>query len=371
MMTVARRVSMRIRDVRTTRVAVPLDYPLRFATRAVTRRDYSIVEVETDDGLVGIGLTWWHHPALIIERYLAPHLIGADASPISAHWDRMYREVYRERKGGALCAVSAVDIALWDLRGKALGQPVYKLLGHARDRVRCYGSGGYYREGKGLDGLAREMRGFRAAGFRSVKMKFGGLPLAKDLERVRAARQALGHDIELLVDANNAYTSYEAIRAGRALERYHIGWFEEPCWPDDLAGAAAVAQALQVPVTAGELEYTLYGMRDILEAEAADILNPDVMFCGGISEFVRIGQLATTWQVPVTPHAAHDISAHLAAALPNCLAVEYFRPETDAMKDMLLYTATLVPEKGELRLPNRPGLGIELDQQAVARYRVG
>jgi L-alanine-DL-glutamate epimerase-like enolase superfamily enzyme len=214
------------------------------------------------------------------------------------------------------------------------------------------------------------MRSFADAGFQSVKMKFGALPLTQDLDRVRTARKTLGAQRELLVDANNAFTPHQAIRAGRALERFDIGWFEEPCWPDDLAGGAAVAQALDVPITAGELEYTVYGMRDLLDAGAADILNPDVMFCGGISEFLRIAQLAAARHVAVTPHAAHDVSVHLAAALPNCLAVEYFRPETDAMKDMLLYAATLEPARGELRVPNRPGLGIELDRRAVARYRV-
>lgn len=361
---------MKIRNLRTTMVSVPLRQPVSFATRTVRKRDYTVVEVETDEGITGLGLTWWHHPAVIIREYLQQHVVGEDPFCIEKIWDRMYREIYRERKGAAICALSAIDLALWDILGKKLGQPVYRLLGGFRDQVPCYASGGYYREGKGVSDLAKEMSNFVGRGFRAVKMKVGGVGLEKDVERVKAVRNAIGQDVELMVDANNAYSVKQALLAGRQYEKYRVAWLEEPVWPDNVKGSALVAQALDMPIAAGELEYTRYGFRDLVHSAAADILQPDVMFCGGFSEALKIAHLAGAWHLPISPHAAHDFSVHYVAAVANGLSVEYFLRETDAMKEMELFEETLEPKNGFLELPGKPGLGVELSVKALRKYRV-
>ena len=359
---------MRITKVQCTMVSVPLNRPASFATRTVKKRDYTIVEISTDEGIVGVSTIWWHHTAMIIENHLKDLIIGEDPFFIENIWRKIYLELYRERKGAAICAISGVDIALWDIIGKAMKIPLYKLLGGFKSKVHCYASGGYYREGKGLKELAEEMISYVNQGFKAVKMKVGALSIEKDVERVKAVRDAIGPDIDLAIDANNAYTVKEAIKAGKLYGKHNVLWFEEPVWPDDIKGSAKVANFLDMPIASGELEYTRYGFKDIIENRAADILQPDVTFCGGITEFLKIAKMAEAWNIPIAPHAAHDIHVHLVAALPNALTVEYFLKDADIMREMELYKRTIEPKNGYLEVPNEPGLGIELDEKAIKRY---
>jgi D-arabinonate dehydratase len=359
-----------IRSVDAFKLSVPLDRPAKFATRVVSHRDFTVVRIETDEGIVGHGLTWWNHPADVVKRQLAQHLLGSDPLDMERLWLAMYKEVYRERKGGAICAVSAADIALWDIKAKYHGVPLHKLLHGAKGKVPAYASDGYYREGEGPSQLVEELGRYRKRGFNSAKIKVGGVPIDEDLKRVKAIRDAFGYDFELMVDANNGYNQDQAIEAGRGYERFKVRWFEEPLWPDDLDGTAAVCVALDVPVAQGELEYLVSGFQEIINHKAADILQPDVVMCGGITEFLKIAQLAQAHNLPIAPHAQHDLSAQLVASIPNGLTVEYFYKDADIMKDTTLFKSTLEPKDGFLTPSDEPGVGFAIDEGRVTEFVV-
>lgn len=361
---------MKIVGVEAIPLRVPLDRPATFATRTVRYRDYVVVRVHTDEGIEGIGYTWYLHSASIIEHLLKDHILGEDPFAIEKIWSNMYQEVFRERKGAAIRAMSALDIAIWDIIGKALEKPLHRLLGGYDDKIKCYASGGYYRKGKGLEGLVEEMLYYVERGFKAVKMKVGSLPIEGDVERVKAVRDAVGPNVEVMLDANNGYNVKQAIKAGRRYERYNVAWLEEPVWPDDIKGSAKVAAALEVPVASGELEYTRYGFRDLIENEAVDIIQPDATVCGGVTEWMKIANMAEAWNIPVNAHAEHEIHVHLMSAIKGGDYVEYFHRETDITKEMLLFKQQLVPKDGILEAPREPGWGLELDEEALIKYRI-
>jgi L-alanine-DL-glutamate epimerase-like enolase superfamily enzyme len=324
------------------------------------------LEVHTDAGIVGRSIPAGFNE--IIERSLAPVIRGENPFYVERIWDKMYRQWRKPvAKGAVIQAIGAVDIAIWDIIGKALNLPVYQVLGGFNERVRVYAAGGYYEEGKGLKELAQEMEGYVREGFRAVKMKVGGEPLAVDVERVRAVRDAVGPKVDLLVDANNKWNAYQAIRFGRAIERYDPFWFEEPVEPDDFAGCAEVRQALDIPIVAGENEFTRWGCRDLLEARSADILNLDTVIAGGITEYRKIAALASAYHVPVAPHGNPFMAVHLLASIPNCLIMETY-PGVESKYNLAL---PLFPVKeGYITAPDKPGLGIDPDPEAVKKYRV-
>ncbi len=362
---------MKITDLETICVSIPNERPVRFATRSVSKRDYTIVKVTTDDALEGFGIVGFGvsmHVKEIVEKQLRHHVIGQDPMGFERIWAQMYREVYRDRKGLAIVALSAVDIAIWDVIGKLLKQPIHRLLGGYRERVPCYASGGYYRESEGIKELLREVESYLDKGFKAIKIKVGALTLKEDVARVRAVRELIGPDVELRVDANNAYDRYTAVRAGREYEKYDIYWFEEPVWPDDIQGSAIVAAALDTPIASGELEYTRYGFRDIIQNHAADIIQPDATIVGGITEWLRINSMAVAWDIGVAPHDAQEINAHLAGAKPNVMAIEFFVKGGDVRLEDRLFSDYREPENGVLRLPEEAGFGLHFDQEAIARF---
>jgi D-arabinonate dehydratase len=268
--------------------------------------------------------------------------------------------------------ISALDVALWDLVGQVVGQPLYKLIGGYRDRVPAYASGGYYREGDPLAYVADEIGRYRDHGFGSVKIKVGGAPFAVDVERVRVARETLGPTGRLALDANNAWrTPAEAIRFVRAIERFDPWWIEEPLRVDDLAGNAEVARVLEIPLANGEIHSSRYDFRDLIGQRAADILQPDAGVLGGVSEWLKVAHTAASFDLPVAPHSHVYVHVHLAAAVENCLIAEYFLPEEDLYTFEQIVAEPLQFRAGQLEVPQRPGLGLVLDDAAVARYRVG
>lgn len=364
---------MRITDVNTMALAVPLDRPIFFATRAVRERELSVTTIHTDEGITGLSCVPIGDPksvTAIIERKLKPLVVGQDPFDTEFLWDRMFREMYRDRKGAAIRAISGVDIALWDIKGKALGMPLYKLLGGYRRRVPCYASGGYYHEGKGHKGLVEEMELYLKHGYRAVKIKIGGASLKEDAERVKVARKTIGPDVELLIDANNAYDAHAAIRVGRVLEEYDAFFFEEPVKPDDLPGSQLVAGVLDIPVASGELEYTVAGFRDLIERKAADIIQPDATVLGGITEWIKVAGLAKAFHIPISPHWEQEVHMHLVGAFPNALWVEFFMKEIEVRVEDKIYKDFVSPKDGYLEIPDEPGLGMRLDEAAVRRYRI-
>ena len=368
----------RVRALRATPVAVPLAQPTRIATREVLAREYVVVEVETDDGLVGVGYTYTGTAgarllAGLIDEYFTPRLVGEPALGPERFWSALYQELLLiGRRGFVLRALSALDVALWDLLGQASGQPLYRLLGGYRDAVPAYASGGYYRAGDPHREVERELGRYRDLGFTDFKIKVGGAPHDVDVERVRVARETIGPSARLALDANNAWrTVSDALRFARAVERYEPWWLEEPLPPDDVEGHAQIAAALDWAVATGEIHSSRWDFRQLVERRAVDILQPDAGVLGGVGEWMRVAHAAATFDLPVAPHWHADLHVQLAAAVPNALTVEYFLLEEDIYNFERLLAERLRPKDGVISLPERPGLGLVLDREALARYRIG
>ena len=364
---------MKIVDIKTHALSIPVDPPIYFATRVVPFREFTVTQVFTDEGIVGESTVPIGDPvsvAAIIERKLKDLLIGRDPFATERIWNDMHRQVYRDRKGSAIRAVGAVDIALWDIKGKALGMPLHRLLGGDGSPVPCYASGGYYYKGRELYNIASEMELYLEKGFTAMKMKVGAASVDEDVARVRTARDIIGPDRVLLVDANNGYDAATAIKMGRRLEEYGVYFFEEPVNPNNLPGSKRVADALDIPVVSGELEYTLDGFRDLIEHGGVDMIQPDATVLGGITEFLKVAALARAYHLPVAPHWEQEIHMHLVGALPNALFVEYFTREINVRVEDKLYVDFIEPVDGMLPLPDAPGLGMTFQSGVLDRYRI-
>jgi L-alanine-DL-glutamate epimerase-like enolase superfamily enzyme len=354
---------------------VPLDKPINFSTRTVLAREYCLVRVRSTDGVYGVGYCYAVNTAgrLLMDAVtdaLAPLLVGDDSHRVEGLWQRMYQEtLLLGRAGAVMRALSALDIALWDLNARSAGLPLYRLLGaHRLDRVPCYGSGGYYLPGKSNADLGAEMAAFVEQGCRAVKMKVGRLSPREEAARVAAARDAIGPDIELFLDANNAWPDLPtALRYMRLIEPYAPGWIEEPFLPDDIDNHARLARATPVPVATGEIEAGRWRFRELLDKGAAAILQTDATVCGGISEWRRIAATAASYGVSVSPHAWHDVHVHLCASAPNASYAE-FMPDDHIVNFRRLIDTQLVLDKGDLLLPQTPGLGFDFDPAAIERY---
>jgi D-arabinonate dehydratase len=368
---------MSIRTVQSAVVAVPLREPTAFATTVVTAREYVIVAIEDNDGTVGIGFTIGGRipgDGAVIRsavELLGSLIIGEDPVPATL-WSKLYEaSILLGRRGAAVRALSAIDIALWDQLGRRTGQSVCALLGGGPARVPAYASGGYYREGKGLDGLADEVRRYAANGFTSFKIKVGRLDPIEDAERVRVARETVGPHARLALDANNAWRdAASAISAVRRFEPYDPWWIEEPVLPDALTASRDVADATRVPVATGEIEATRWGFKALLDNRAASILQADATVAGGITEWVRIAHLASAYDVQVAPHWMQNLHVQLVAAVDNGLTVEYFHLDEDIFNFERLVTEPLESRDGTLVRPDRPGTGVAFDPSAVEQWTV-
>jgi L-alanine-DL-glutamate epimerase-like enolase superfamily enzyme len=387
----------RISYVRTYQVAYPLDEPLSDSIHYMPVRAALLVEVGTDDGEVGIGESAiYGGPASVVETMihdeLAPRIIGEDPTKPEWLWQVMTGRSHQHGDGGVLpAAVSGLDIAMWDLMGRQAGLPLYRLLGGYRDEVRAYASGGFYAEGKDADGLADEARRYVETGFRHVKIKvgrttdtpvnplvhmdapdFATVTFAEDLRRVRAVREAIGDDARLMVDANNAWTRATALEAGRKFERLGVHWFEEPVATDDRAGSAALAVSLSVPIAGYETRTGLAGFRDLIADRAVDIVQPDVIWTGGITVCRRIAALAMAAGLPCVPHVfstAVSLAAnlHFIASLPNSYLLEFDR-NPNALRTELLREPIEPDGRGIVAVPGGSGLGVRLDAETLRRY---
>jgi L-alanine-DL-glutamate epimerase-like enolase superfamily enzyme len=369
---------MRIESIEAHAVLVPLTTPTAFSTRSIKGREYVIVRIVDEGGASGIGYTYagdsgglWLRDG--IEQLLAPRLQDRSVFAIEENWERIFRDLLLlGRRGALLRMLSAVDIALWDLLAKRAGLPLRYLLGGSLDAVAAYASGGYYRPGDPRDNVAAELARYRGLGFTDFKLKFGGLPLQDDLERVATARQVLEPAARLALDINNAWQTLEqAMHAIDALHRYDIWWIEEPFPPDDIANHSLLAARSPIPIATGELEATRWGFAQLLDQHAAHILQPDACVAGGISEWRRIAALAAGRDIPVIPHWHANLHAQLAAATPNCTRVEYFALSEGIYNFEQLVSNPLTVRDGHIALDQAPGIGIELDWDAVSHHAIG
>ncbi len=377
---------MKIREVRSWVLEHPLPEAEVFGSSKGwhTVRQALVVEIVADDGTSGFGEGYGPPKvtrALVDELY-APRLHGRDPLQHAVIWEDLY-STYRDygRKGWPVAAISAVDIALWDLKGKALGQPVARLLGGPfRTRVQAYATGLYrHRTADNAGALVREAETYAADGFRAMKMKVG-FGVEEDVRNVRAVRAAIGPDRLLAMDANHAYDAGQALRLARKVADQDVAWFEEPVVPEDVDGYCQVKAGAAMPIAGGEAEYTRWGFRDLCARRAVDILQPDLCACGGFTEAWRIAALASAHGITVFPHVWGTAvglfaSLQLAAALPpNPPALIPSEPlfELDRTPNPLRDELALNPLKraGDvLELPAGPGLGLEIDRRTLERYR--
>jgi len=320
---------MKISHVTTRVLSTPADNPLIVGLPAPTdTREFVLLELGTDQGLVGIGLTFF---------------------------------------GGALTPAlrAAVDMACWDLRGKAAGRSVCALLGGLRDRAPTYASGALVR-GYPVEYLAMAGPRLVEMGFRQMKMQCGSEPtMAASVERVRVMREALGPDIDLMCDINQLWNVNQAIEIGRLVEPYHLFWLEDVTAHDDFAGLARIADALTTPIAAGEYHYGIVPFRNLLEARSIDIVMIDLMRVGGITPWLKVAGMAEAFNLPVVSHVIPEVHVHLVSAIPSGLTVEYM-PRT-----LRLWEEIPAMEDGLLVVPKRPGLGLAFDRSVIERYQVG
>ena len=387
---------MKIKSVTADWLHVPIPEEKQHVTDfgRIASFDSILARVETDCGIVGYGDA---RPAAgsagagfalkaLIEQELGPLIVGEDPRRISRLWDVMYNgsrahfalargHVFPAlgRRGMTICGISGIDIALWDILGKSLGVPVHQLLGGKRhDRMPAYASGGW----APADRIAEELQRFLDIGnFKAVKMRVGSADgdVATSVARVRAARKGLGDKIDIMCDAHGTYTVTEAKRFCDELRDCRIAWFEEPVTADDKRGLAEVRASTVIPISTGESEFTRFDFRDLIEHRAADILQPDISIAGGITESMRIEALCAAWQLRFAAHiwgGATTFAAglHVSAAASTAFILEYSCGANPLLHELAEEDFKAVD--GMIEIPDKPGLGITINQDFVERYRV-
>jgi L-alanine-DL-glutamate epimerase-like enolase superfamily enzyme len=357
---------MKIRDVRTEWLRVPISPPIADSTHVLRFMDLIVVEVAAGD-VSGSSymLSFDYAPALlkaVIDHELKRYVIGMEADDIRAIYEQNLRITeYIGREGVAMWGTSAIDVALWDLLGRRLGVAVSLLFGiHAR-AVPVYGSGGWisYSEAQ----LADEVSRYVSRGFAGVKIKIGGNE-DRDVERVISVRQAIGPNRKLMVDANQGLTLECALRMARRLEDCRLDWFEEPFPKDDLESYARLANATEIPLAAGEREFGVPPFRRLISARAIAIVQPDLLRVGGVTGWRLVAGLAESHLLRVAPHFYREYDLHLAAAQPNLIAIESF----DWLDPLLEHPFEV--HDGMATVPDRPGFGVTFRKEAILEYRV-
>src|SRR5262245_27680582 len=361
---------MKITHVTTRVLRTPAANPLIVGLPPSTdTREFVTLELGTDQGLVGVGLTFFGGaltPALkSAVDTLAGLTVGEDPTRVEAIAAKCRRAASHAGPGGVYTlALSAVDIACWDLKGKAVGQSVCSLLGGLRDRSPTYASGALMRPHP-IDYLAKAGPRLRDMGFRQMKMQCGSEPtLRASIERVRVMREAIGPDVDLMCDSNQLWSVNQAIEIGQRVEPYQLFWLEDPTTHDDYPGLARIADALATPIAAGEYHYGIAPFRHLLEHRSIDVVMIDLLRVGGITQWMKVAGMAEAFNLPVVSHLVPEIHVQLVAAIPNGLTVEYMP------WSLRLYEETPAMENGQLVVPKKPGLGLAFDQAAIKKYQV-
>ena len=387
---------MRITEIESIILQHDMQEELGFAQGYYDKRTAHLVKVHTDEGLTGIGEIFGAGGFAfanqgILQHVLAPHLIGRNPLDINVIWHDIYNAVRDHgQKGMPICCLSGVDIALWDILGKATSQPLYQLLGgKVRDDVIAYGYGMMFRRRADLaDVFEEEVGRIVERGFTAAKMKIG-LGVDRDIELAEAVRRGAGDGFKLMADANHAYTVGEATQLGLALRDLGFYWFEEPVMPEDYDGYRMLRDALPgIHIAGGEAEWTRFGHRELLTRRCVDILQPEVAATGGISEFMKILSMAHAFGTPVIPHVWGSdvliaVDMHLVSVLPDLPGgLVQFEPMLEYDTTPNLFHERLLGEplsvleqvrdnRGRVRPPEGPGIGIELDEDFIEQYRVG
>lgn len=360
---------MKITKLQTQLVNLPLEKPIKTAIHQMESVGCVLVSIHSNEGLVGEGYCFALNAERLkafdeIVKSYATLIEGQDSDYIEAIWENIYQSLNAMgQKGMTIGALAAVDTALWDLQGKALNKPLHRIFGACRDRVRTYASSGLWLS-QGIDELCAEAQAFIDQGFHSMKIRLGKPTWQEDIERVKAVREAIGNDVELLSDANQSLNTKQAIKLGRELEAYDIAWFEEPVSAMNLTGHAEIRQKLDINIASGETEYTRYGMKAMLDIQACDILMPDLQRMGGITELRKVAALSASYDIPISTHIFTEQSLCVAGSAPNCISVEH-----------MCWFETLFNESmdlvdGNLLIPERAGIGFTFNQDVVAKFKI-
>jgi len=371
---------LKIVDVKVMGLTYPLKEPFYSAVRKTVARSCVLLEVHTDAGIVGLGEADYAGgpPASTIQvlrEEIIPLILGKDPFEVEGIGKTIYdARMQHGRRGILMHALSGVDIALWDIIGKAAKLPLYQLLGSNTDRVRVYASGGLYRDEfdpTGMKGLLEEVQAALERGFQAYKMKIGRLSFAADLKRVQEVRKLLGPDRELMVDCNNNWDLPTALKWLPYLEELDVKFIEEPFPVDNLEDSARLAEKTRIPLAGFENETNLWGFRDIITKNAAYFIQPNAARVGGITAMRKIAALAQAFNRSVCPHAFSSMvcimaNMHLLATLPNGVFLEYDVNENALREELNLHP--LVIDNGWVQLPQRPGLGVELNRDTVGKY---
>ena len=364
-----------ITAIDTTMIRVPLDRVYKGSHYRMTHRSTIITRVTTASGIVGEAYAGDEDAGLeeingIILKEIAPNVIGMDAFGVERIWQVARPatwDILRDRRLG-LVATACIDVAVWDAIGRALGVPLWKLWGGYRNEIPVITIGGYYSEDADI---TAEVSDLVEREFAGMKFKVGGLSPEEDILRVREARKAAGPDFALAVDANQGWTPAEAIRFSRMAEDLNLLWFEEPCqWQNDRRSMREVRSRGPVPVCAGQTEFSAAGCRDLMETGSIDFCNFDSSWSGGPTEWRRVAAMATTFDVRMAHHEEPHVAAHLLASIPHGTFLEYFHPQRDPIWHNLIANGPKL-SGGTITLTDAPGLGWELDQDYIARYRIG
>ena len=374
---------MKITKIETFQLTSKLETPFGWSQDWITNRSVGIVKVSTDEGIIGWGEGCGGPASEVVNKVLTPLLIGSDPLNRIKQWQLMFGTLYNANQavgfGGS--AISAIDIALWDIAGKYFNLPVNVLLGgQLRDKIAVYATGLYYTENELPLQLLAEARGYVDDGYLGVKTKVGGLPMAQDIDRVKAIRSEIGPEIHLMIDANQAYNAASAIDIGNRLYSQNLTWFEEPVNAQDVKAYLQVKDALPIAISGGENLRTRYEFQQFLSKRAYDIVQPDVINVGGISEMQNVSMTANTFGIQVNPHVWGSpimiaATLHLASTLPPCPTtatpepfvqepVMEFDRTPSKIRDELCYEP-LKATDGYLDVPSRPGLGVEVNETTL------
>ena len=363
-----------ITRIETEAIRVPLARTYRGSHYKMTHRSTIITRIHTASGLVGEAYAGDEDASLleiesIIQEELAPLLIGQDGSAIEKLWEIVRPatwDILRDRRLG-LVACASIDVTLWDLMGKALGVPLWKLWGGYRSRVPVITIGGYY--GSNLT-IKEEVEYLLKEEFAGMKFKIGGMSPEDDAKRFKEARKVGGDNFRIAVDANQGYTPAQAIEFSKLVADDNLLWFEEPCiWQNDKKGMRDVRYGGSVAVCAGQSEFSAAGCRDLMEAGSIDFCNFDSSWSGGPTEWRKVAAMATVYDVKMAHHEEAQVSAHLLASIPHGTYVEYFHPDRDPIWHNLLANRPALKD-GHIQLNDNPGLGWELDRDYINKYRI-
>ena len=361
---------MRIASLDTALYRIELPVPLSDSTHGImTHFELITIRLCDSDGAEGVGYTYTTGAGgaavhALIDQGLRPVVMGAEADDIEALWTRMWWKLHYGGRGGSVSlAVSACDIALWDLKARRLGVPLWRLLGGFDPSVPCY-AGGIDLEFT-LEALLHQTDGNLEKGFRAIKMKVGRPRLSEDKARVQAMRAHLGDDFPLMADANMRWTVDQSIAAARTFRDFGLTWLEEPTIPDDVAGHARIVREGGVPIATGENLHTLHEFTQMIRADGVTFPEPDVTNCGGITVFMKVAHLAEAFNLPVTSHGAHDLTVHLLAAVPNR---SYLEVHGFGLDRYIQEPISIV--EGNALAPGRPGHRVAFDWETLERVRL-